>query len=315
MLLFLTYHALAMDHYHTLAGYRTLKEEEKYLLRKNACKKLTISRFFCIPRYHPTVQPQWLPEHLPRFDWLAIIRDMAQECILDTYSRDIIVGIGQSPAYLVAAAKILKQMKGTLEDPEQFKHLAFSGKWHEVISTRYQIKQEFCFPLKIFFPSTPNKKQVKAYRDYLASMDLTPQTILGRFNEEKKKTLFIDYTVSTASLKSFVSLLTEWIREERIDINEIKEALHFMCLQNPYTYGGNATVACDPFEVVKYIFEEGTMDPELLRALAEADGFNDRLVPYHPFSKWEKQDPNVYELSENSKLCLFNIIDYLLCHT
>lgn len=216
--------------------------------------------------------------------------------ILDTYPRDRIFCLGQSPAYIIEAAKIMKLLEG--ESIDNISTIAFSGTLLKLCKRK---NVSICYVLL----KNPSRRQIRekiaAYRNYLTSLGLDPETIVNEY-QHGARTVIVDFAHSGSGLASFILLLKNWAKETGL-YQEVMEAL--------YT---NIFVTSDdqpPFKLFPH-YTKHQINESVMSELCGSDVWDDRLVWHYSFKDWGTEfNPSVVYLSPNAKLLCFHLVDYL----
>ena len=218
----------------------------------------------------------------------------SQRLSTSVHPDDSVVSFGQSPAWIV------KTMQAMDSNPNRFIYLAFSGNWYEQVEARSIFEQ----PSFIKKTDEPDSAQKEAYRQYLKTLKLDPESIAAR----EGKTVIVEYKIGGRSLKSFLSLLSEWAEELKTDIRGKVELRLFV-----EDINGNIMFA--PGEAAfGFPIKYSEVDVTLIRQLSESDQYKDRIVAYYPYQKWTEVDPQKFIISENAQLAHFRILDFLTSH-
>lgn len=220
--------------------------------------------------------------------------------LLESYPNDTIYALGQSPAYIIAAARFIKEMSEGSSD--QFHHITFSGKWWGTHGAGFTLNSE-----------TPSKESILHYRTHLEHIECTPEKIVERMRTKKQKTIIVEYTLSAESLYSFLHILSEWSKELGL-LEKVAQSLEVCMLQG--AKAGCFEKKMDTMHALpihKHMLE-GEID-EMMYDFSKADHYQDRLVPYYHFRYWlsspDHIDPKNYTMPENAKYVLFELLKYL----
>lgn len=275
--------------------YQALSDKQKVAL--NALANATLKRTSespdpYAPRVsHPTLNP----------DKMSELCEEAQQLCTD-HPTAIVIGLGQSPAYLIEAAKALAAQKG--ESDDRFKHVAFSGSfYHACLSSHPAIsgrnKDLYFAPTKDLLPS---EDEIKAYRDYLTSLHLFPENLSlhAKFN---KRPLIVDNVVTGGGLASFMSILQKWGHERKVNNPSLETALHVRI------YPG-----CETLYKVSYPVETHSIVGHSKTLTEFGHWYNheeNRLVPKFQPALWGKMDPRRYRIPLFANLACFKIIDHI----
>lgn len=225
------------------------------------------------------------------------------DTVLEQSPVGTICALGQSPAYIVFAARIKEEIKGPSEP--RFKHITFSGKWFRRTGNVFEKNCKY-----------PKGEGLKLYLSYLQRTGLAPRDIVESYKATGFKTTITEYTLSGESLYSFLELLYDWATEEQVADN-LKEALEVCMFQSNISEAhynvDNTEADFFGFKVVKHLLNQ--TDNIIMSQFSESDVTGDRLTYYHPYTKWVKWQENLNEelvVSENAKYVMFKIIQYLI---
>jgi hypothetical protein len=178
--------------------------------------------------------------------------------------KQVLVGLGQSPAYLLEMIKLLDAKKHRYN--RAYLDVAFSGSFYDAEGKRID---------SIMFEEF--NKLAPYYRKYMERIGLSKQDL------DKANTQFIVLEVSHTckGLKSFLQFFADYtIRPFVIYLQS--HAFSAAGLEVP-----NERIALDDNE------------EKLMVELANADKFKDRLVPHFSYYEWETIDPLSFKPDEN----------------
>ncbi len=276
----------------TVQDYRELSDESKQWYRKQFEEKILNA-----PKVHPMFEkPSYLGQVLNKGTYLS-------KC----YKNSMIVSLGQSTAYYVKAAQILSEIDGNPNNNE-YKYCAFSGRFLKHSKNAPNI---FTRP----FPNVgPNEEQLTKYKEYLSFLTLDPLSIVNRFDKEQKKTVFVEYVQHSEGLASFIYVLYRIGRQQGITQEALTNALEYCVYQQSFCRLNNVSIPSDVGildESISVGLQRLAIENEPMVGLANADEFDDRLVPNFKFEEWERFDPLDFEFSDNAKLIIFKMIDHL----
>lgn len=220
------------------------------------------------------------------------------------HPREIVVGLGQSPAYLIEAAKTHAAKNG--EDSNRFKHAAFSGSfYHGIVSVHPAItgRNEDL----VFYPTKdlmPNQRQIESYQKYLTSLNLSPEHI-AQHAAYNRKTLIIDNIVTGGGLASFIlGILQKWAGVQDVSA-QLEKALQLRI------YPGREA---QTLYKVSYPFQTHCINDhsEILTEFGHWYHHEDnRLMPKFTPDQWGKTDPKAYKIPLFANLACFKIVDHV----
>lgn len=160
---------------------------------------------------------------------LDILIDAAVDFLKTRFpSERRIVGLGQSPAWLIITAALMEYSGVS----NRHDGVAFSGSF-PVDRALNKI---------IFGEGSPTPKQIEYYRDYLLQKKLDPKNICDNFSEINPLVL-VEHTETGKGLASFLSILSDWARELSLDV-QLKKAIKIHLLIAPNTFPFNESFAC-----------------------------------------------------------------------
>ena len=176
--------------------------------------------------------------------------------ILTQFPTGRIFGLGQSPAWILEAAKYLDA------DPSRISSVAFSGR----------IYNDNLLPDK----TIPYEKNLDKYYEYLNSIGLSPRAIV------KNPIVLVEQTHSGAGLKSFLSVLKTYAEREGVSSLELDKSIHVHLV-----VGKN----CDahlPKTGPKLINVKSVQltSQKFCVDMGNSDDYGDRLVPHYAFYEW-----------------------------
>ena len=178
--------------------------------------------------------------------------------LIDRFPTQKVVGLGQSPAWVLEAAKRLDNR------PDRFSHVAFSGGWYDL-------------HLNDIPDQRGSKTQTERYRSYLSECGLTPTDII------ETPIVLVERTYSGKGLKSFLEILLEWGNDLN-KLKELKDALHthiIICQD----FRGPQCPQSSPEDLG---IKSGQMtDGHFLEQMSNSPDDLDRLIPHYDHSKWD----------------------------
>lgn len=184
------------------------------------------------------------------------------------FPTQTIVGLGQSPAWILEAAKIRDS------NPERLKLVAFSGGWYDS-------------NLKLDTFIKPKSDVVALYRDYLATIGLSPQKII-RNHSAADRLVIVEHTHSGKGLKSFLEILTDWATEERC-LDSLKPALHVHLIVGEDMQSSHLPKVKPEDLCIRSIqMTKGSFVVDMSNAPDELD----RVVPHYSQHEWGRVNPS-----------------------
>ena len=192
------------------------------------------------------------------------------------------MGLGQSPAYLLEMIKLLDAKNGRCD--RFYLNVAFSGS--------YYVTGEFYDGSISSFVFEQYQKYKNNYLSYLNKIGLSVEAL----NDAETKFIILEFCCDGKGLTSFLSFFSEY-----------REKPSVVYIQDQYS----ATI----FHSIAPWQEELVLESNeyiLIDRLANADRFNDRLVPYFSWKEWALVDPLLFKQHENAltlKKSLQNFVD------
>ncbi len=227
------------------------------------------------------------------------------------YTGNVIVSVGQSPAYIIKAAQLLNEL--TKNSKTEYRYLAFSGKFLDEVGIHDQ-RKEFVASTK----NIPTEKEIASYTEYLKSLQLDPKTIIERHSIKSQKTIFADFISSARGFASFVYILNAIARKEGVEEKSLQNSVGYhvfhmkeqaLTSKSIHIKDARYSYVCDLSNNNVHAIEK-----KLIFNLAREQMnilFNDRLVQHFPKSSWTENSPDQFNLSDNAKLLIFKIIHHI----
>ncbi len=185
--------------------------------------------------------------------------------------KQVLVGMGQSPAYLLEMIRLIDQEKGRKD--RSYLNVAFSGRYYEPggcdLIDSYSHKQFVEFG--------------SHYKQYLNKVGLSENDL----NRDDTKFIILEVCHHCASLKSFLSFFKDYKKQPGVVY--LQSSDFFARANLPVK---NQRLALD------------AQEHKLTAALANADRFKDRLVPQFQVYRWKTVDPFKFEPEENAPIIL-----------
>lgn len=218
--------------------------------------------------------------------------------ITASYPNSRIFSLGQSPAWIVKAEKLLAKAKNS---EQTFGYIAFSGKFYK--KSESELEQSELEQNKKFTQEfTIDKGNEANYRVYLKSINMDPDSIIESC-KAGQQTAILEYTQEGESLVSFLSVLCNWAKEEgkkELLENSLKIAILVQdCNEiTNIIIPGEVYFHCDRYIVDTDLIVPMSAD-QIRRTVNDVDGREnpDRLVPYYPHWTWE-YSPTLLENNE-----------------
>ena len=198
---------------------------------------------------------------------LSLLFSNAQH-IVNKFPEGRIVGLGQSPAWILEAAKRLDHA------PDRFSNVAFSGSWYNSNLQRdsYQMV---------------SLEKTMQYRGFLTECKLTPSDII------KDPIILVEHTHSGKGLKSFLDVLIEWGRELGIE-SQLRNAVHVHIIvgEDMLSY------RCPRTSPSSLLIKSGqTTSGAFVVAMSNSADDLDRLIPHYACHEWNTP-PNFRGLNQ-----------------
>ncbi len=213
----------------------------------------------------------------------------------------VILGLGQSPAYLIALLKMIDKQKQ--RTGRTYKHVAFSGKFYNKLTERKRkytsddlsIRDTFdqlCKDHPAEFDASCTAKITALqpiYQTYLDAVGLSEQALA----DKTIKFILVDRCISGFGIRSFLYMIRHYRRQPKI---------FFL-----YDY------SCSPYQGLQAI-QLDKPTTELLVALKNCEKHNDRLVQHYEYTAWRDVDPLLFKKSENAKKILKALKRFIIGH-
>lgn len=191
--------------------------------------------------------------------------------------EQVIIGLGQSPAYLLKMIELIDRKHERID--RSYIHVAFSG---------------FCSCLKdgIFNAreALTLSNNEPYYISYLQKLKLSPHNL-----EDGRSYIVLEICNTGKGLNSFLNFFHGY--KERPGIVYLKKNKHFKLKQHGFKQKG--MLIGDEVEI------------KLITFLANADKFDDRLVPHFPMHTWKSVNPFDFIPKKNAQLIIKNLEDYV----
>ncbi|MFH2144475.1 MAG: hypothetical protein ABII75_00385, partial [Candidatus Omnitrophota bacterium] len=217
----------------------------------------------------------------------------ARELIAE-YPNARIVSLGRSPLLFIEMANLIELLENKKTDADRFIYTAFSKGWYRRVSN--------IGLLKLRPELAPNEEQTKAYREYLSKLGMDPGSIVAN----KEKTVIVEYTQLGEGLRSFLSFLLDWAKEEGT-LDELKAKVIVNILQDPEQ---EKFSDFEGFAVKHQLLEHNFID-EIVNQHKIITGIGAGVR--YPVERWLDKKVNPFQ-AENPKkafLELFWLLDFL----
>lgn len=185
-----------------------------------------------------------------------------------------IVGVGQSPAYVVKAMQYIEECI-TRNHSKNYQLVAHSRRHVEKDGDIFTIKNEH-----------EVKRQLDIYQDYCEASGLSVQDIIDRFRESGKKTVFIDQVVSGCGLMTFLLSLCHTAKKMGC-APILSDAVEFVGLKIDGDDGDVQWSIQYQDALFSFVGRIKKIPKSFGNALA-IDVEKDRLVPYIPISEIQR---------------------------
>ena len=191
--------------------------------------------------------------------------------------KQVLVGLGQSPAYLLEMIKLIDEQKH--RSNRQYLNVAFSGGFYGsdvrgLIDPR--LAQEF-------------KERAPYYRRYLEKVGLSEED----FNETDTKFIVVEVCHTCQGLQSFLYFFEDYTKKPFV-----------LYLQSEAFEPARLSFPSDRFVIDRN-------EEKLMLSLAEADEFEDRIVPHFAYFKWDKIDPLTFKPEKNAPVIMKQIRQFI----
>jgi len=169
------------------------------------------------------------PSHLVWYEFPEYFNLIAQTAIniIESYKGEKIFSLGQSPAWLVKAAKLIPTEC-------ELGYIPFSGNFYRPVSPDNPeelyydgIGEESLHYIKSYNIDATN---IHNYYSMLDKLKLNPYDIIEQDSQGHKKTVILEFTHSGSGLASFLSLLLDRTNELKLDIDKLKNAIKIVIL-------------------------------------------------------------------------------------
>ena len=198
---------------------------------------------------------------------LGLLFDNAAH-LISLFPTQTIVGLGQSPAWILEAAKIQDS------NPERLKLVAFSGGWYGS-------------DLRLDTAGKPKPDVVMLYREYLTTIGLSPQQIINN-HSAANRLVIVEHTHSGKGLKSFLEILTDWAREDRY-LNSLKSSLHVHLIVGEDMQSSHLPrVNPEDLFIRSIQMTQGSFVVDMSNSPDDLD----RVVPHYAQHEWGRVDPS-----------------------
>lgn len=191
--------------------------------------------------------------------------------------RQVLVGLGQSPAYLLEMIKLIDEKEDRRN--RSYKRVAFSGN----------------FLSSVFFDAIRFRRNVLFYRDYLGQIGLSEEN----FGMGDVKYIILEVCHHGDGLRSFLSFFDNY---------KIKPSVCYL------QTAGFRLVTCSNVDRIMRYGITVREEEKLTVDLANADKFDDRLVPHFAFHEWGITDPLAFVVEPNAIKIIETLRRFLASH-
>ena len=182
--------------------------------------------------------------------------------------KQILVGLGQSPAYLLEMIKLIDQKKN--KNDRSYLNVAFSGSYYSFSDDDKSVIDPFLCKKFIELGSH--------YKQYLNKVGLSDNDM----NKDDTEFIILEVCQHGNGLKSFLSFFHDYKKQPNV-----------IYLQSNFFEPVHLPVKNQWLAMNE---QEGM----LTVALANADKFKDRITPQFQFHKWQTVDPREFQPEENT---------------
>ena len=204
-----------------------------------------------------------------------------------------VFSLGQSPAWIVKTASLIETSAVARElntTPSRFNGIAYSG---ALFGEDYQWRE----PMPTITPA-----QKASYREYLQGLHLDPSSII----KSGKPVTIVEHTHSGKGLFSFLRFIQDWARGSEWESYKKLIKIHFLKSDTHHPLPTKIS-ACfkHSVQIIKHKF---------ITDLANADDFDDRLLPHYDTYVWGTLDAHpefCKNLSASSKDIIAKIVLHL----
>ncbi len=125
----------------------------------------------------------------------------AAQALNAAYPNDMLISVGQSPAWVVYTAGLIRQ--ATRQEAPNTKYIAFTGSFmsrrdDDNDAPRFHKDASNCYP---------TQPDINGYFNYLASQEVTPAQLCDTLQSTQSKAVFIDLICHGSGFASFIHLL------------------------------------------------------------------------------------------------------------
>lgn len=215
----------------------------------------------------------------------------------DKYNdKERILGLGQSPAYIMALCKAMDVLENKSNHFEA-QTIAFSRK-----AEKWEFEEE---------PPLTSKDEI-AYRNYLTSLHLQPSQIVSRGKDKNSNTVVIDFGSTGESIRSWLGFMKKWAQETKID--SLSSYLT-IGMYKDFSYYQNPEEEKKALSIIKGFDVESLSDNAHELAIMEnfasqSDLIGQRLVMRYHHLSWSKKNPRQFVPALVAQGLLFRIFDY-----
>lgn len=167
----------------------------------------------------------------------SVLNDVVKQAerLNTLYPKERLVSIGQSPAWTVYTAGLLRKLFGAAADID---YISFSGHF-----MRRSGKEDDFSHFSLDEEKRPLRVHMDRYHDYLHDKKMTPAHITQHFEETGQKTVL---TEMTCSAQGFASFLHAWLKSSDYDPIMVERAVTLHLLYCHSRHDQRWSIELDP---------------------------------------------------------------------
>lgn len=200
-----------------------------------------------------------------------------------TSKEQVLIGLGQSPAYILKMMEFIDLAKG--RNDREYKNLAFSGRWHQIDDIGYLRPDPTLIPIV--------SKNEHFYLEYLKRINLSPADIAS----SSKNIIILEIIQKGESLFSFITLLR----------NYSKQPFYFL-LKSEKKIVVTEGIKSESYS--RYAIPYPTWI-SLIVPLMNDDQLDTRLVAHYAPWQWPTVDPLTFKPTLRAELILWRMKDFV----